>query len=214
MFRSISLMVLFLALTCNASSQAQKKPGAPNLRLTLSMEKTIWLVYEPVPVKITVENLSGNKVQLPSSIYFKFDNRESESVRVTMSEGVFWSPVSLTKTYSKEVKGCEDDLIAERVEVLQDTNIVLISPPKDNLMLQKDEKKEFRFDLSKTCWNHSLSSIYPNGYLFSYVGASRKYKVYFEMEFKVGSAKLAGSDTPINLNKRLKSNEVEIVFDR
>jgi hypothetical protein len=215
MFKLTSVVLISLALTFSAGAKVQNLEEVPNLRLTLSIENTTWTKYEPVLVKITIENLSGNKVELPSSISFNLDNRTFASERVTMDNGVFWSPVSLTKTYGKDVAGCQSDLVENRVEVLKGTNIVSISPPKDSLMLTTGEKKEFSFDLTKTCWNHSISSVYPNSNLFSLVDTtpaakhigSNKYRVYFDMEFK------AGTVDGIPRNKRPRSNEVEIVVN-
>lgn len=217
MFKSISLVAAILTLSFSACAQMQEKKEAPNLRLTLTTEKTTWLRYKPAPVRITIENLSEAKVELPSSIYFRLDNRKSEDEPETTAEGVFLSPVRLTKTYGEDATGCQSDLTQDRVGVLKGTDIVLITPSTGSLILQKGEKKEFNFDLARTCWNHSISSIYPNRNLFPLVGAhssrfnGTKYKVYFEMGFDAGMSKINGIEMPLVHN--LSSNKVEIEFD-
>lgn len=218
MFKLIGLFIIILALALSIGAQIATERKIPNLRLMLAAEKTTWVAGQSALVRVKIENLTGHEVEVSSTIYFKLDNRKSVAEGPTMANGVFWSPVSLTKIYDKDATGCQNDLTQARVEVLKGTNIVSITPAKDTLLLRQDENKEFTFDLAGTCWNHSISSVYPNNNLFSLLREhtsrftdTNKFKVYLEYHFQV--VKLQPSETKTPVIHRLKSNEVEITIN-
>ena len=213
MFKLMTASVALLALACVAGAQSRQKPKVPKLTLTLTVEKTVWRYKEAAPVKIRIENASEDEAKIPSAVYFTADNRSETGGIVTKSEGVFWSPVSLRKTYAASAELCQDDLSPGRVEKFHGTDIVTIFPPKEKLTLKKGEAKEFDFDLAAMCWNHSIGSMYPNRSIFSLAADYRRktYTVYFEMEFQVGATEAGGLKVPTL--EHLKSNAVEISID-
>ncbi len=213
MFKSISLAATLLLLPFSASAQMQEKKEIPNLRLTLTTEKTTWSQKETAPVKVTIESLSEHTAQVPATIYFRLDGRARGDERMTKREAVFWSPVTVTNTYAEKATTCQNNLTKDSIQPIKDTNLVMIHPPSNNLYLRKGEKREFSFNLAGMCWNHSMSSVYPDQNIFQlarpyFISAS--YKLYFELHFDGGMSEENGILTPITLN--LKSNEVRVVI--
>jgi hypothetical protein len=210
---------LILALTFCAGSRTHEETAVPNLRLTLSSEKKIWARNKPALVKVTIENLSEGSVEIPPGIDFQIDGGGTRSAfGITRANPVFWSPVSLTKIYSRNAAGCQNDLTEDRVKTVQGTNIVEIHPAKGGLTLGRGEAKKFSFNLAGICWNHEILSDYPRIDLFTLIKEHSEefknpntYKVYFEIGFDAGSTKINGMDTP--LFKTIRSNEVEIEID-
>lgn len=213
MFRILTAFVALLALACGAGAQSRQKAKVPKLSLTLTVEKTVWRYKEAAPVKVRIENESEGEAKIPSAVYFTADNRSETGGIVTKREGVFWSPVSLRKTYAAGAELCQDDLSPGRVEKFNGTDIVTIFPPKEKLTLKKGEAKEFDFDLAAMCWNHSIGSMYPNRSIFSLAADYRPktYSVYFEMEFQTGTTKTGNIKVPTL--EHLKSNAVEISIE-
>lgn len=212
------LVLILLVLNCAGTSFAQTadKPfELPKLDLSLTVEKTLWKSSEPAVVKVIIENKETSKdfLILPSDISFRLAEREIDDV--TMSDAVFWSPVSLTKTYEAGRRGCQDNLTNDQVSYSNNSKIRVISPSADKSKLLKNEKKEFTFDLNKLCWGHAISSMYPSQPLFTmideYRSSTEKYKVYFQMRFAAGMGVHNGVRYP--MSKEMRSNEVEITVN-
>ena len=207
--RLAPLLFALCALATAAGAQEREYAVAPNLKLTLSAVKTAWRPGEPAPVRIRVENATGERFEIPSTVSFKADNRANDGVMATMSHGVFWSPVSLTKSYGDGRNGCQDDLTPGRVETLQG-KVRVIHPARDKIFLEKGEAKEFSFDLSATCWGHSIGAYHPSRNIFEVAERYTKhsYRVYFQMQFPM---RLADPVAP--RYHQLKSNEVEVTIN-
>jgi hypothetical protein len=203
------LLFALCTLATAAGAQEREYAAAPNLKLTLSVAKNAWRPGEPAAVRMKVENATGERFEIPSTISFKADNRANDGVRVTMSHGVFWSPVSLNKTYGGRPSGCQDDLAPGRVETVSG-KVRIIHPARDKIVLEKGEAKEFSFDLAGTCWGHSLGSYYPSLNLFEVAEryTNNSYRVYFQMQFPM---RLADPVAP--RYHQLKSNAVEVTID-
>jgi len=56
------------ALVGVAAAQEREYAEAPNLRLTLTAEKTTWRAGEPSPVRIRIENATGESIEIPSTV--------------------------------------------------------------------------------------------------------------------------------------------------
>jgi hypothetical protein len=213
----LTLMAAFVALpalSCAVGAQGLEKAKVPTLNLTLTAEKTSWRAGEAARVKIKIENASGGETEIPSTVYFTADNRSVVGgSSVTMLDGVFWSPVSLLKSYDAPSARCRNDLSPDRVETLKGTNVVTIFPAKETLPLKKGEAKEFDFDLAGTCWGHSIAAFYPDDSLFSLAAKYKQktYGLYFETEFDTGKTEVGGKSNPVV--KDLKSNVVVITID-
>jgi hypothetical protein len=219
MLKSIIFLIITISTLKSCTfSQIKEQDEIPNIRLSLSTEKNTWKHGEPALVKVEIENLSKNMTTLSTSIYFTINDYARSKNSQTGANGPFWSPVSLTKHYDDKSDGCQNDLTKERVNNLGDTNLTAISPPTKSFILQNGEKKEFDVNLAATCWNHILSSVYPNQDIFSLIDERstksqdpKTYKVYFEVEFEVGRSEANGIKTP--LVKRVKSNQIKIIID-
>lgn len=214
MRKLLTVIVASLALSCAAVARERGVEKVPKLKLSLTAEKTSWRSGEDARVKVRIENASEGEASIPSVVNFTADNRsEVGGGLVTMGDGVFWSPVSLLKSYFARAGRCQNDLSPDRVETLKGTNIVSIRPAGERLTLKKGEVKEFDFDLAETCWGHSIAAFYPNGSLFSLAAkyGRKTYGVYFQMRFQTGTTKAGGLKVPTV--EHLKSNAVEISID-
>lgn len=205
----MTAFVALLALACAAGAQEREYAEASGLRLTLAVEKGAWRPNEAATVKIKIENATGERIEIPSTISFRADNRANEKVMVTTSEGVFWSPVSLTGDYTGREGVCQNDLTPERVEVVK-KKVLVIHPAKDKLVIEKGEAKEFSFDLARTCWGHSIHAFYPSRTIFEAAKGYKpnQYRVYFQMQFRMRTG-----DPKDPRYFHLKSNPVEIIID-
>jgi hypothetical protein len=203
-------LVALLALSCSAGAQGRVDAKVPKLTLTLTAEKTSWRAGEAVHVKIRIENASGQDVEIPSNVSFMADNRGPGGDHVTMSDGVFSSPVSLTKAYADHPAGCENDLSESRVRRVKGTNIVEIFPDSGELILKKGEAKEYAFDISSKCWHHYISAYYADSSIFPLAEKYKvkTYRVFFSMQFPAGTSNVGGVKT--RLVTHLKSNAVEV----
>ena len=203
--------LLFALCTLATASGAQEREYAvaPNLKLTLLVVKTAWRPGEPAPVRMRVENATGERFEIPSTVSFKADNRANDDGRETMRHGIFWSPVSLTKSYGGSPNGCQDDLAPGRVETLKG-KVRIIHPARDKIVLEKGEAKEFSFDLVGTCWGHSLGAYYPSLNIFEVAEryTTNSYRIYFQMHFRMKTA-----DPKDPRYHQLKSNEVEVTIN-
>jgi hypothetical protein len=201
----MKLRIFLFFTTClfsvnSALSQTVPKNEILDVKLTLSIEKTNWFKDEKAVVKIAIENLSSNVVTLPTGItYFLTDGAISKDV--TMRNKFFWSPVSLSKTYDDKVKTCQNDLNKERVKGGS------IYPSSETIILKAGEKKEYNFNLVGMCWNHLISSIYPDKNIFT-LAKCGKFKLYSEMSFSNGFIEMSGMKIP--LSKSIKSNEIDV----
>lgn len=196
-----NLLLIFCVFGINSTfSQAIQKNVIPEVKLTISFEKKVWVKDEPAIVKIAIENLSGNVITLPAGItYFLTDGATSKDV--TMRNKFFWSPVSFSKTYDDKVKPCQNDLNKEQVKRSG------IYPSSETISIISGEKKEYSFNLVGMCWNHLISSIYPDKNIFT-LAKLGKFKLYSEMSFSNGFIEMSGMKIP--LTKSIKSNEIDV----
>jgi len=198
-----------LLLTTVLIGQRAEIAKVPKVQLSLDAPVSVWKPTKPALTKVTVENIDTGltSINLPTSVYFHVSGFPSPTNAFATSNSDLWSPVSLIKNYDSSAKSCQDDLSAERVAKDDKNGIVSIMPSPTNLALRKGEKKEFEFDLTRTCWDRSISSIYPSQDLFA-IARAGKYKVYFEMEFLIGEKNQDGMKIPIS--EHIRSNEIEI----
>ncbi|HKG12816.1 MAG TPA: hypothetical protein VKB12_05735 [Pyrinomonadaceae bacterium] len=206
----VTVSVALTALAGVAGAQEREYAEPPELKLTQTVEKTFWRAGEPAHVRVRIENASGGSIEIPSNVSFMADNRSREDGWATTSHGVFWSPVSLTKTYSVRGSQCQNDLTPDRVKTPKGGKVVEIHPAKDKLTLGKGEAKEFSFDLAGTCWGHSIQAFYPDSTIFEAAGRykSNSYRVYFLMQFRMRTG-----DPKDVRNHQLKSNAVEVTIN-
>jgi hypothetical protein len=213
----IQILLLFVMGTANILGQTQVKPfELPNISLMLEVENPTWRSSGPAVTTLTIQNNDTKKEFLVLSPGIVFEFAERTIVGPSMRDAVFWSPVSLTKTYEGDKTGCQSDLTKDRESYLKDSKIRVIKPSTYEIKLLKSEKKEFIIDLNTTCWQHAISSIYPNQLLFSMIGkyppfSGKKYKLHYKMYFRSGSVRHEGVEIP--LSKNIRSNEVEITVN-
>lgn len=215
---SFTLFIILTGLTIFGCSPEQTtgKTGIPQAEFILSSESILWNVNRPATVKISIENVDKEHdyIILSSNINFYFTDVIQEAVN--KKNAAFWSPVSLTKTYDADKNSCQDDLTEDRIFYSKNGKRDGILPPKGEVRLMKNEKKEFTFNLNRMCWAHEISNVYPSQDLFSLIDnyppvKGKKYKVYFEMGFKTGTAHYGGTEIP--LSKTLRSNVIEITVE-
>lgn len=203
------VLLAFCAPAAAARAQEREYAEAPNLKLTVTAEKTHWRQGAAAPVRVRIENATGGRMEVPSVIVFRADNRLDDGGRVTTSEGVLWSPVSLTKSYGVGAKSCQNDLSPQRVKNVKGV-VVEIHPDRGVIVLDKGGAKEFGFDLALTCWGHSISSFYPSSTVFEAAERFKpnSYRVYFSMQFPMRTGKPGDARY-----HQVKSNAVEVIIN-
>jgi hypothetical protein len=166
-------------------------------KFSIEIKNTDWKKGKPVIVNAAIENISDSKYELPTRVDFRLDESDYK--------GTFYAPFSLTKTYDKSARECQNNLIAENVRRVG--GAVEIYPDKNLVSFAAIEKKDFKIDLTGICWAASESNLYPSRNLFETVTAGR-YKLYFEMEFPAGMKEYEGIKYPTFMS--LISNKIEI----
>ena len=196
------IQTLFL-LICGASPTFGQ--DVPVIVLTIESEQTEWRKGSPAKVHIKIENISNQEVKLQTRLRFKLDDGTRGEYPPTKANGAYSAPFSLTKTYLLATSKCQNDLVTDNVK--RENGIVEIFPDRTNISLKAGEKTEFRADLSKLCWGHQISSVYPMDDLFSEVKKGR-YSPYFSIAFQVTKIDLERTDT--QRSKLVESNKLTI----
>ena len=211
-YKLAPLYGLLCALAVNAGAQEREYADAPKLKLTVTVDQSVWRQGEAAPVRLRIENVSDGDIEMPSTASFLADNRARGDEDITTAHGVFSSPVSFTKVYAGRTRGCQDDLSPDRVERPKGGNVVVIHPARDRVMLAKGAAKEFTFDLAGTCWKHYILSFYADETIFAAAADYRPntYRVYLLMQFRM-RPKPGGPEGP--LFHQLKSNAVEVTIN-
>jgi hypothetical protein len=196
----LTLIVCLFSVNCTLS-QTMPKNEIQEIKMTLSVEKNIWAKNEQaIVVKLSIENLSENTATLPAGVTYKLSDGTTTNA-MTMRNEVFWSPVSFSKNYDNQSQTCQNDLKKEQIKGGS------IYPSSETINLKSGEKKEYSFNLVGMCWNHVMSSVYPNKSIFS-LAKSGKFILYSEISFSNGSIEMSGMKIP--LSKSIKSNEIDV----
>jgi hypothetical protein len=169
------------------------------VKLTFSAEKREWKPNEPFMVKFSFENLSDDAVKLYSVVGLMFARIGKKGKDIELSSGF-----SLTKEYDEKAVGCQNDLTPDRYN---EKGAIIAS--KQTVLLEKGVKKEFSFDLNKTCWKETKSSVWANRELSSLV-KSGKYELYLESSFVKGKMTELPAGYDRNTVKSLQTDKLEI----
>jgi len=112
------------------------------LRFSISVEKTPILRGNPFAVSVTVENISGTRVDLEAISAFHLRNSSKTSPESTVAFGSYWCPVNLADRKSAGKSG-----------------LILASPSR--LVMEKGTSISATMDLARHGWDKSTSSWWP-----------------------------------------------------
>jgi hypothetical protein len=112
------------------------------LRSSISVEKTPVLRGSPFIVSVTVENVSGTRIDLEAISAFHLRNSSKTSPESTLTFGSYWCPVNLADRKSAGKSG-----------------LILASPSR--LVVEKGTSISATMDLARHGWDKSTSSWWP-----------------------------------------------------
>lgn len=112
------------------------------LRSSISVGKTPVLRGSPFIVSVTVENVSGTRVDLEAISAFHLSNSSKTSPESTLTFGSYWCPVNLADRKSSGKGG-----------------LILASPSR--LVMGKGASTSATMDLARHGWDKSTSSWWP-----------------------------------------------------
>ncbi len=112
------------------------------LRSSISVEKTSVLRGSPFAVSVTVENISGTRIDLEAISAFRLRNSSKTSPESTLTFGSYWCPVNLADRKSAGKGG-----------------LILASPSR--LLMEKETSISATMDLARHGWDKSTSSWWP-----------------------------------------------------
>ena len=143
-------------------------------------------------VTVTIENISGQEIDLKSLCSFELLSMSKEAV--TRAHRVFgdsyWGPVNMS------------DGTPLRLEIIdpkkQEKGIVEGRVPKASLHFTKNELKTFKVDLTKLHWNASMGSDWPSWSLFEVVEKG-PYALVFR--YQGGGVNVKSNEIKVRLNE-------------
>jgi hypothetical protein len=112
------------------------------LRSSISVEKTSVSRGGTFAVSVTVENISGTRVDLDAISAFHLRNSSKTSPESTLAFGSYWCPVNLADRKSSGKSG-----------------LILASPSR--LVMEKGTSISAAMDLARHGWDKSTSSWWP-----------------------------------------------------
>lgn len=158
------LAVTFLfAFQTFAAAQTQSAVVPPKIKISIVIDSAILSADKPAIVTITLENTSGQELEISSSCSFDLRNLSKESVgrKHVIVGDRYWSPVNITNGTPTQLNIIDPEKLKQ--------GIVIGRVPQVTFKFAKDETKTFKVDLTKTLWNDAMYSIWPEENLFQIV---------------------------------------------
>lgn len=159
-----SAVIIGLAFPITLPAQAFVAQSTPPFAVTISTSTPDITNGRHNQVTIVISNQTNVTLSLSSRGDFWLIDTDAKSG--TRLDANFYAPVSFVKPYETDLKPCQDDLTPERVTTSRHGQVLSIRPPKAVVVFAPGEGRTFRFDLTQVCWNHRISSVYPNRELF------------------------------------------------
>lgn len=159
MFRSaVTLLFAFQVAAAQTQSAAP-----PRIKASISIDSTTLSPGKPAIVTITLENTSGQELEISSITSFDLRNLSKESVsrKIVIVGDRYWSPVNILEGTPTQLNIIDPERLKQ--------GIVIGRVPEVTLKFAKDETKTFKVDLTKTLWNDSMYSVWPEEDLFKIV---------------------------------------------
>lgn len=145
----------------------------------------------PLPVEITIENVSGSELDLDTVYSFELLKIADESVarKFAVRGDSYWSPFDIVSGNPLGLKIIDPDM--------QKKGVVVGRVPEDKLRLGIGEVRTYKVELTKLYWNDSILSGWPADVLFDVVPKGR-----YWLELRVRG--------DMKIKKEVKSNRVEV----
>lgn len=172
------LLVVFglvlLAFEGLAVAQKRAEP-IPLIKASITIDSDTLARTKAGIVTITLENRSGQEIDLKSTCSFQLNRVTKEAVarKHSVVGDSYWGPVNISDGTPLALKIIDPEM--------QKKGIVVGQVPKPPLHFAKDEIKTFKVDLTKLYWNATMSSIWPKQPLFEVVPTG-SYSLQFRME--------------------------------
>lgn len=198
--------LIFGAMVVVSSVSAQ---AIPDINVEIQTSVTSIVKSSPSEVVLTITNRSPNSINLGSRVDFRLDYGTSFSNPPTKANGSYYAPVSLVKKYNSSSTRCQTDLEDSRIR--RNGPGVSIRPSEKSIIIGKNEPYVFKIDLTKVCWAHRISSVYPNGNIFTELKPG-EYSLFASLSISNGQMERDGIVIP--LSRSIESNKVSIMIGR
>lgn len=177
-------------LTFQGLVVAQTSPSSSQLiKASITIDYETLAQQKPAIATITIENISGREIDLKpiGSLELLSMSREAQARRYPIRGDSYWSPIDISTGTPLKLEIIDPEL--------QKKGVVVGRVPRVSLKFEKDEIKTFNVDLTKTLWNDSILSTWPNESLFEVVPKG-SYSLHFRLN---------------NGDSRVRSNEVKVL---
>ena len=156
-------VTLLFAFQTFAVAQTQSAAAPPQIKTSIAIDSAILSADKPAIVTLTLENTSGQELEISSSCSFELRNLSKESVsrKHVIVGDRYWSPVNISKGSPTELHIIDPEK--------QKQGVVVGREPRVPLRFAKDETKTFKVDLTKVFWNDSMYSMWPHETLFKVI---------------------------------------------
>jgi hypothetical protein len=157
-------LVLFVFQGLAVAQKPNAAADAPLIKVSIAIDSTTVSRDKPALVTITVENTSGQELEMNADCFFQLKNLSGESLGRNHSivGDRYWSPVNIAT-------GTSMDLPRIDAKKLKKGDVIVSQVPKVLLKFAKDETRTFEVDLTKPFWNDSMYSMWPHETLFQVV---------------------------------------------
>ena len=203
-------LILLVSAFAVSAQRTDSDPPAP-FAITISTAKYDLVTGQSNVVALAIRNQTKAKLSLSARSDFHLIDRDA--IGQTRRDVDFYAPLNLLKAYEAGSGRCQNDLSPERVRSTHKGQIVTIFPEKAIVPFAPGERRTYQFDLTKLCWNYSISSIYPDLDLFAllaeYPQIKGKNLTLFLEGYVSGSAKLDDGRT-VDGNTNTFSNEISM----
>ena len=160
---AVTCSLVLLAFQGLSVGQTQSVAAPPKIKASISIDSTTLSRDSPAVVTITLENTSGQELEISSITSFDLRNLSKESVsrKMVIVGDRYWSPVNITSGTPTQLNIMDPEKLKQ--------GIVVGRVPEVTLKFAKDETKTFKVDLTKTLWNDSMSNVWGEEDLFKIV---------------------------------------------
>ena len=156
-------VTLLFAFQAFAAAQTKTADAPAQIKTSIAIDSATLSPDKSAIVTITLENTSGQELEISSICSFDLRNLSKESVsrkRVIVGDR-YWSPLNITNGTPTQLNIIDPEKLKQ--------GIVVGRVPEVTLKFAKDETKTFKVDLTKTLWNDSMYSVWPEEDLFKIV---------------------------------------------
>ena len=201
------MLSALLAFWPAAGAAQRRREVVPETRVTcsLSAETTPLASGAGAPVKVRLENPSGEAVELSAVYGFRMNRATEEAARrdYEVLGDSYWSPVDLATGGPLKLVVVEPKLSKKGVTVGR--------PPRAGVSLGPKESKEFALDLTRLHWKASALSSWPDRNLFDAVPAG-EYMLFFQLNVcPVRYEKNSSGDIPVC--QHVLSNQIKVTVE-